>query len=109
MPQILNKSALTSYITECVKKMITEGQINDPAYTHYAVLKPINKIVFGWDYSDIDPADLRNNRRDYFTVDMEDFGFNPKEIRILSKRAVIGAGLDPDNDECWDNGGEYTK
>lgn len=97
---------LKNIIKECTNKVLNEG-INNQNYTHFAVLKPIKKIVNGWDYADVDPVDLRNFRKAYFFDDMIDYGFDPKDIKILTKRACIGYGLDPDDDNSWDNGSEY--
>lgn len=82
--------------------------INDPSYTHYAVLKPINKIVNGWDYSDYDPEDLKVYRNDYFFDDLRDAGFNPRDIKILTTKGLMKAGLDPNDDSNWDNGFDYV-
>lgn len=88
------------------KSCMTEG-VNNDNYTHFAILKPINKIVNGWDYSDEDPEDLKLFKKDYFTVDIIDYGFNPKDIKILTKKGCIRQGIDPDDDSNWDNGFEH--
>ena len=76
-------------------------------YTHFAVNKNTGLIVNGWDYSDIDTDDLRNFKRDYFTVDLEDYGFNPKDYKILGRKTLERMGIDV-NDEAnnWSNNGE---
>ena len=81
------------------------GLCHDPKDTHFAVNKQSNLIVNGWDYSDVDPADLRNFRGDYFIVDLEDYGFNPKEYKILTKKACIRYGVNPDDISSWSNDG----
>ena len=58
---------LKNIIKECTNKVLNEG-INNQNYTHFAVLKPIKKIVNGWDYADVDPVDLRNFRKAYFLM-----------------------------------------
>lgn len=93
-------------ISEIVKKCISEA-INDQNYTHFAILKQNGKIVNGWDYSDYDPADLRSDKKYYFTQDIIDYGFNPKDIKILTKKACIKQGINPDDDSCWTNGIEF--
>lgn len=89
------------------KKQVSEGTNNDPNNTHYAILKPINKIVFSWDYSGYDPSELRQFKNDYFLVDIKDNGFNPKDIKILTKQGCIKQGINPDDDSMWDNGFDY--
>lgn len=85
---------------------VNEG-VNDDNYTHFAILKPINKIVNGWDYSGEDPEDLKQFKKDYFITDMVDYGFNPKDIKILTRKGCIKQGIDPSDDSNWDNGFEY--
>lgn len=78
--------------------------ICDPAYTHFAILKPANKIVFGWDYSDVEPSELAQDKKYYFMGDMVDNGFSPKDIKILNRRSCERQGIDPCDDENWCNG-----
>ena len=78
--------------------------ICDPAYTHFAILKPANKIVFGWDYTDVDPLELAQDKKYYFMGDMTDNGFNPKDIKILNRRSCERQGIDPNDDDNWCNG-----
>lgn len=106
---ILSESKINSIIKEAIRKVMLEGQNNDPSYTHYAILKPINKIVFGWDYSGYDGSELRQFKRDYFIQDMIDNGFNPKDIKILTKNGCIKQGINPDDDASWDNGFDYMQ
>lgn len=93
-------------LSEIVKKCINEA-INNQNYTHYAILKPNGKIVDGWDYNGYDPSELRSNKNYYFTQDIIDNGFNPKDIKILTKKSCIKQGINPDDDNCWDNGFEF--
>lgn len=103
------KSIVKEEVLKSLKSYLNEGQINDQNYTHYAILKPIDKIVFGWDYSGYDASELRTDKRYYFIDDMVDNGFNPRDIKILTKNATIKAGLDPDDDTNWDNGTDYME
>ena len=75
-----------------------------PNDTHFAIYKPQNKIVFSWDYSDIDPVDLRNSREDYFTCDIRDNDLDPKDIKVINRNMCVRMGLDPSNPENWTNG-----
>lgn len=84
---------------------LTESTI-DPNYTHFAVNKKTNLIVNGWDYSDYEPYDLRNDRRYYFMDDLIDMGFNPADYTILTRNVLIRRGIDPNNEmENWSNDG----
>lgn len=93
-------------ISEIVKKCVNEA-INNQNYTHFAILKQNGKIVNGWDYSDYDPNELRSDKKYYFTQDIIDYGFNPKDIKILTKKSCIKQGINPDDDSCWTNGFEF--
>jgi hypothetical protein len=95
-------------IKESIEKVLKEN-INDIGYSHYAVLTPINKIVNAWDYEGYSAEELRSDKRYYFIDDIIDQGFNPKDIRIYTKRTLLRMGLDPDVDENWDNGFDYIK
>jgi hypothetical protein len=83
----------------------TNDEVNN--YTHFAVNKKTNLIVNGWDYSDYDNSELRAYANDYFWDDMRDNEFNPKDYRILSRKACLKLGINPnDMDNCWSNRGE---
>ena len=108
----LEKNALSEALRRRVKEhlcnhLIKEGlddyemAAND---THFAIYKPQNKIVFSWDYSDVDPEDLRQFKRDYFTTDIIDNDLNPKDIKILNRANCVRIGLDPSKQENWTNG-----
>ena len=81
------------------------GKCHDPNDTHFAVNKSTNLIVFGWDYSNEDPEDLRLFKNDYFINDLRDNDFNPKEYRILTKRTMKRRNIDPDESYNWSNDG----
>ena len=76
-------------------------------YTHFAVNKNTGLIVNGWDYSDYDPEELRQFKRDYFFDDLMDNDFNPKDYKILTRKGCERQGINPDDiDNCWSNAGE---
>lgn len=102
---ILTESDLHNIIKESVDKVLKENESNqpDPNYTHYAVNKLSGKIVNGWDYSDIDCSELREFKRDYFFDDLIDYGLNPKDYKILTKRNVEKLGIDINNWDNWAN------
>lgn len=101
----LTESDLKKIIKESINKILTES-IED-SYTHFAVNRKTNLIVNGWDYEGYDSNELKQFKKDYFDCDLIDYGFNPKDYKILSKKACIRQGIDP-NDEmnCWSNNGE---
>lgn len=88
------------------KKAITEeGESfqNNQNYSHFAVNKATNKIVNGWDYSEYDPSELRQFKKDYFDVDMVDYGFNPKDYKIVTSKFLLHQGIDPNDNNNWAN------
>ena len=76
---------------------------NNQNYSHFAVNKATNKIVNGWDYSEYDPSELRQFKKDYFDVDMIDYGFNPKDYKIVTGKFLLRQGIDPDDNNNWAN------
>lgn len=99
----LTESELKNMIIESVKKILKEGQNDNPSNTHYAIHKPTNKIVFSWDYSGYDPAELRQYKKDYFLTDLIDMGMDSKEITVWTRRNCMNKGIDPTNDSNWSN------
>lgn len=88
-------------LNKIVRQAIQEAFKNNQGYSHFAINKATNKIVNGWDYRDEDPDDLRQFKHDYFTVDLIDYGFNPKDYKILSDRHLRRIGIDPDDNANW--------
>lgn len=79
---------------------------DEGSYNYFAVSKITGKIINGWDYNGYDPGELKEYKKDYFTDDLTDYGFDPKKIKILSLRGLKRAGIDPDDDSNWSNGDE---
>ena len=99
----LTESDLHKIIKESVKRILKE---NVSLYTHYAVNKNTNLIVNGWDYEGHDGDELRQFKKDYFDYDLIDYGFNPKDYKILTKKACLRQGINPDDEmNCWSNDG----
>ncbi len=71
-------------------------------YTHLAVNKYTNLIVNGWDYSDVDPSDLKQFKNDYFTIDIKENGFNPKAYKIITSQFAKKNGVSQ-----WSNTGVF--
>lgn len=76
---------------------------NNQGYSHFAVNKATNKIVNGWDYSEYDPSELRQFKKDYFDADMIDYGFNPKDYKIVTGKFLLRQGIDPNDNNNWAN------
>ena len=76
---------------------------NNQGYSHFAVNKDTNKIVNGWDYADYDPQELRQFKKDYFIVDLIDYGLDPKQYKIVTDKYLRRNGIDPDDNNNWAN------
>lgn len=87
------------------KEKVNEG-LNNQNYSHFAVSKKSGKIMNGWDYSKYEPSELRQFKKDYFDNDMADYGFNPKDFRILTYKYLVRNGIDPNDDTNWANNDE---
>lgn len=84
-------------------KAIKESFQNNQNYTHFAVSKKSGKILNGWDYSEYDPSELRQFKKDYFDIDMQDYGFDPKSYKIVTGKYLLRQGVDPDDNSNWTN------
>jgi hypothetical protein len=84
-----------------------ENKINtklaDPNYTHFAILKDNNKILFAWNYSDIDKDELRKFPKDYFVKDLKQmFPDIPiKNISIKNKVTLSRENFDISDETNW--------
>lgn len=85
------------------KAINEESFQNNQNYTHFAVSKKSGKILNGWDYSEYDPSELRQFRKDYFDIDMQDYGFDPKSYKIVTGKYLLRQGVDPDDNSNWTN------
>lgn len=83
------------------KTTLKESFKNNQNYSHFAVNKATNKIVNGWDYNGYDPEELRQFKKDYFTVDLIDYGLDPKQYKIVTAKFLIRQGIDPDDNNNW--------
>lgn len=97
----LNETDIDSYgVSDHIDKgeeKLCEGVNNNPEYTHYLINKTTNKIVFGYDYSDTEQQD-----RVYYTkLDLQEWGWNPREYKLVGKPFLMKNGIDPDNDANW--------
>lgn len=85
------------------KAINEESFQNNQNYTHFAVSKKSGKILNGWDYSEYDPSELRQFKKDYFDIDMQDYGFDPKSYKIVTGKYLLRQGVDPDDNSNWTN------
>lgn len=88
------------------RKAIKESFQNNQNYTHFAVSKKSGKILNGWDYSEFDPSELRQFKKDYFDIDMQDYGFDPKSYKIVTGKYLLRQGVNPDDNSNWANNDE---
>lgn len=100
----LNESNWVGLINEayCGSKM--EEDMQPTNNTHFAVTKDSNKILFGWDYSDVDPEELRRFKNDYFFNDIRDMFddySNVGNVLILTRKSLEKRGLNPNDTNNW--------
>lgn len=75
----------------------------NPKYTHFAVLKSNNDIVNGWDYSEIDPQELKQFKKDYFFNDLADMGIDPSTVTVVTTNYLKKSGINPFDQNNWTN------
>lgn len=78
-----------------------EKSLINPKYTHFAILKSNNKIINGWEYGDIDVEDLKSDKEHYFYFDIKDLDFKPKDVKILTKKALERININPFDANNW--------
>ena len=103
------RQKILSYKLLSEKTMYMNSFQNNQNYTHFAVSKNSGKILNGWDYSEYDPSELRQFRKDYFDIDMQDYGFDPKSYKIVTSKYLIRQGIDPDDNNNWANNDETNE
>lgn len=108
----LTEQEFKNLISESVKQVLKEHEAfsnDEPSNTHYAVSKLNGKILFSWEYGDIEPSELREFKRDYFTQDLIDNELNPKTISILGRKTCVKRGIDPKDNNSWANHDEMMQ
>jgi len=73
----------------------------NPKYTHFALLKDTKKFVNGWDFADVDPEDLKQDKMHYFFQDIIDMDIEPKNVVIGTARKFQREGLNPFDSNNW--------
>ena len=76
---------------------------NNQNYSHFAVNKATHKIVNGWDYSEYDPSELKQFKKDYFINDLIDYDLDPKQYKIVTSKYLLRQGIDPNDNNNWAN------
>lgn len=88
-----------------VGDILTEGRKFQlgKGYTHFAVRKLDGKIMTGWDYKGYDASELREFKRDYFTMDLIDWfpDNKPSEFTILGRKTLERQGIDVADTNNW--------
>lgn len=98
----LTEADLHNMIINAAKRIIKESS-EEENYTHFAVNKNTKMIVNGWDYSEYDPTELRQFKRDYFFDDLRDYDLNPKDYTIVTRAYLERQGIDPNDQSNWAN------
>lgn len=73
------------------------------SYTHFAINKQTGAIVNGWDYHGYESSELRGDKNYYFFDDLKDYGLDPREYTIISKKVLLRRGIDPSDQANWSN------
>lgn len=91
-------------IRKIVREVLNENKNNtiNKKYTHFAVMSD-GKIVNGWDYSDYDQEELNSDKKSYFKDDIRDLDLNPKDVRILTLKALQRKNVNPFDSSNWKN------
>jgi hypothetical protein len=105
MRKIISEQRLHNIIMESVFRLLNEEA--NPNFTHFAVSKTDGKIVYGWDYSDCDPQDLRQFKRDYFFDELNDMGYTSANFVVLTINGCKNYGINPFDNKYWSKGSQY--
>jgi len=73
----------------------------NPKYTHFAIYKPNDKIVNGWDYNGYEAEELKSERKHYFFDDIAEMDINPKDVKILNLKTLQKRGINPQDISNW--------
>jgi hypothetical protein len=105
----LNESDVVVVTSESLqKKQLNEDNKKDWQkynYSHFALLKETNHILYGFDYSDVDSNELAKNKNKYFlNVLSEEYGneISPKDIVVVKSSKLNKLGIkDYLNESNW--------
>jgi hypothetical protein len=100
-------------ITVVTKNNLTKRKLNESSkadwqkfnYSHFALLKETNHILYGYDYSNVDSEDLKNNKNEYFlNILSEVYGsdISPKDVIVVKSNKLKKLGIkDSLNETNW--------
>ena len=90
------------------KKQLNENNKSDWQkynYSHFALLKETNHILYGFDYSNVDSEELKENKNHYFlNVISEEYGneISPKDVVVVKSSKLDKLGIkDYLNESNW--------
>lgn len=90
-------------------KEMSESGVDKEGNNYFAVNKRTGLIVYGWDYRDYEPSELKSFKNDYFFQDLKDNDLNPKDYKIVTGKYLQRNGVDiNDQMNCWSNNGELS-
>lgn len=77
---------------------VKESEVN-PKNTHFLVEKGSGKIMFAWDYSDVDNEDIK----EYVKTDIKDMFPDKKisELKLMTKAGLLKQNIDPMDSSNW--------
>lgn len=77
---------------------IRESEV-DPNNTHFLVDKSSGKIMFAWDYTGVEPDEIKQ----YVKIDVKDMFSDRKasEFKVVSKGGLQKQGIDPMDSSNW--------
>ena len=88
------------------KRRLLESDLGH-GYTHFAIFKSDNKIVDGWDYSELFDEDSKSydntSVKEYSKIDLMDNYPDNKvsEFKIVTKKYLDKVGIDPSDTNNW--------
>lgn len=87
------------------KQTINENVMADKNYTHFAIHIATGQIMNAWNYKGYDKDDLNGDKGYYFLGDLKDQfpdeKINGKTVKIITRKSLDSAGIDPENIENW--------
>ena len=86
--------------------VVSEAEIGK-GYTHFAIYKPTNKIVDGWDYKGLEPDEIKH----WSQIDLKDNFRDNKlsEFKVVSRGFLLRNNIDPTNTDNWNKTGDVLQ
>ena len=101
------------HVTVVTKENLTKRKLNENSksnwqkytYTHFALLKETNHILFGYNYDNVSQEELNENKKEYFlNILTETYGseIQPKDVVIIKESKLAKLGINNSlNKENW--------